>query len=275
MSKPSAPYRSPWMHACDPFEIVPGVYYVGNKNVSCHLFDTGEGLLLLDTAYVETTYLLLESIRELGFDPHDIRWIVHSHAHYDHFGATRALVEKYGCTTYMPAIDLPFMQSADWTCCTAAGIPYEPPYDSYFETDVALNPGDVIKFGNITMTAYSAAGHTPGTMAYLFDLPCGLVAGMHGGIGINTLVSEYSLSHNLGNAWRIAYRETAQRLKGLHVDVILGNHPNQTSTFQKLEKKTADYNPFIDPTEWDRFMDACRDRVDKLDIEDPIPASVR
>lgn len=273
MSNVTAPYRSPWLHDCDPFEIVPGVYYVGNKNVSCHLFDTGEGLLLLDTAYLETTYLLLESIRALGFDPKDIKWIVHSHAHYDHFGATRVMVEKYGCKTYMPAIDIPFMQSADWTCMQSAGLYYEPPYDLYFETDVPLHPGDTVKFGNITMTCYDASGHTPGTMAYLFQLPCGLVAGMHGGIGLNTLTSEYCLSHNLGNTWRVAYGETAKRLRGLKVDVILGNHPNQTHTFQKIAEKTADHNPFIDPTEWDRFMDACTERVEKLNVEDPIPES--
>ena len=57
-----APHRTPWAYETAPFEIVPGVYYVGNKSVSCHLFDTGAGLLLLDTAYTETTYLLLESV---------------------------------------------------------------------------------------------------------------------------------------------------------------------------------------------------------------------
>ncbi|MBE5774117.1 MAG: MBL fold metallo-hydrolase [Clostridiales bacterium] len=271
MSNPNAPYRSPWMHDTPPFEIVPGVYYVGNKNVSCHLFDTGEGLLLLDTAYLETTYLLTESIRDLGFDPHDIKWIVHTHAHYDHFGGTRALVEKYGCKTYMPAIDLPFMQSADWTYCEAAGLPYEPPFDLYFETDVALHPGDVVNFGNIAMHCYDASGHTPGTMAYIFHMPSGLKVGMHGGIGPNTLTSEYSLSHNLGNTWRDAYGKTIKRLRGLEVDVILGNHPNQTETFRKIAEKTSDHNPFIDPTEWERMLDGCEDRLAKIVAEDPIP----
>ena len=96
MMKPNSVTRAPWNYDVSPFKIADNVYYVGNKSVSVHLFDTGEGLLLLDTAYAETTYLLIESIRELGFDPHDIRWIIHSHAHIDHFGATRYLVEKSG-----------------------------------------------------------------------------------------------------------------------------------------------------------------------------------
>ena len=62
------PYRAPWDYETKPFQIVDNVYYVGNRNVSCHLFDTGEGLLLLDTGYTETAYLLFESIRELPYE---------------------------------------------------------------------------------------------------------------------------------------------------------------------------------------------------------------
>jgi len=270
MSKPSAPYRSPYLHDVPPFEIVPGVYYVGNKDVSCHLFDTGDGLLLLDTGYTETTYLLLESIRELGFDPHNIRWILHSHAHVDHFGATRALVEKYGCKTYMPAEDLAFMDSADWTYCRHMGLEYEPPWDCYFKTDVAVCPGDTIIFGNISVACYSAAGHTPGTMAYVFTLPGGLKTAMHGGIGLNTLTGEYSRSHNLGNTWRIAYRDSLLRLRELEVDIVLGNHPGQNDSFGKIAAKTDTLNPFVDATEWERLMDHCLEKLNKLETEDPV-----
>ena len=101
--------RSPWLYDTEPFHIADNLYYVGNTSVSSHLIDTGEGLLLLDTTYQQTGYMLLESIRKLGFDPADIRWILHSHGHIDHFGATRMLVEKYGCKTYMPEADIPFL----------------------------------------------------------------------------------------------------------------------------------------------------------------------
>ncbi|MBQ2957539.1 MAG: MBL fold metallo-hydrolase [Clostridia bacterium] len=264
-----APHRTPWAYETEPFEMVQGVYYVGNKSVSSHLFDTGEGLLLLDTTYGETAYLLLNSIRKLGFDPMDIRWIVHTHAHIDHFGATRMLTEMTGCTTYMPAADLPFMKSADWTYCETLGIRYEPPYDAYFETDVPVHPGDVFRFGNITMTAYAAPGHTPGTMAYVFELPSGLRAAMHGGTGLNTLTSAYSRVHNLGTAWRDDYRNTLDRLSGLEVDVVLGNHPYQTNTFEKKEARTEGRNPFVDSSEWGRFLSKCRAKFEKMLIDDP------
>ena len=53
--------RAPWKYDIAPFEIADRLYYVGNTSVSAHLFDTGQGLLLLDTTYAETGYLRKET----------------------------------------------------------------------------------------------------------------------------------------------------------------------------------------------------------------------
>lgn len=270
-SNPKQPQRSPWLYEAEPFQMTENLYYVGNKSVSVHMFDTGEGLLLLDTAYGETAYLLLESIRELGFDPHDIKWILHSHGHIDHFGATRMLVEKYHCKTYLPAVDAEFLTTkAQFNWCAELDLPYEPPYDYYFYPDVLVHPGDVLTFGNITVDCYSAAGHTPGTMAYVFHLPCGLNAAMHGGIGLNTQTSAYAKAHDLGTAWRDAYAESLKRLRGLKVDVVLGNHPAQTNTFGKFAQKTEGTNPFVDSAEWERFLDETQQKYEAKIAKDPM-----
>ncbi len=269
--KPDNIMRAPWLYDVKPFHIVDNLYYVGNKKVSSHLFDTGEGLLLLDTGFPHNEYLLLESIRDMGFDPHDVRWILHSHAHYDHFGATRAMVEKYGCKTYLPAIDLPLMTTqSELNYCAQSGLYYEPPHDMYFETDVVVKPGDVLTFGNTKVEVFDASGHTPGTVCYRFTLPGGLKAAMHGGIGTNTLKSSYANRHGLGTAWREAFAASLERLKGLEVDVVLGNHPYQNHTFEKLAAMTQAHNPFIDPTEWDRFLEKTGRSLQKLLEEDPM-----
>lgn len=86
-------------------------------------------------------------------------------------------------------------------------------------------------------------------MAYVFRLPSGCKAVMHGGIGWNTVTSKYSKKKNLRDSWRIAYMESLNRLINLDVDIVLGNHPNQSQTFQKQAAKTAEQNPFIDKSE--------------------------
>ena len=269
--KPENIMRSPWLYDTKPFHIVDNLYYVGNRKVSSHLIDTGEGLLLLDTGFPHNEYLLSEAIRDMGFDPHDIRWILHTHAHYDHFGSTRAFVEKYGCKTYMPEADLSFMTTqSQLNYCAVAGLYYEPPYDTFFEIDVAVKPGDVLTFGNTKVEVFDASGHTPGTVCYRFTLPGGLKAAMHGGIGLNTLKSSYANKYGLGTAWREAYAASLKRLKGLQVDVVLGNHPYQTQTFDKLERRTSENNTFIDSTEWDRFLEKTERSLLKLLEEDPM-----
>ena len=269
--KPDDVMRSPWMQDVAPFRIAENLYYVGNKDVSVHLIDTGDGILLLDTSYTQAAYLLLESIRELGFDPRDIKWIIHSHGHIDHFGCTRMLVEKYGCKTYFPLADLPLLnERADLNWHEEFSQNYEPPYDIYFVPDVLVSPGDVMIFGNTKVEFFDAGGHTPGTLAIRFTLPGGLRAAMHGGVGVNTLSSAYSVRKGLGTSWRDAFIKNVHALRGLEVDIVLGNHPGQSKTFQKMERLAEEHNPFIATEEWDRMLDACERRYQSLQENDPI-----
>ena len=50
-------WQAPWKIAVSPFRVAPRVYYVGNEWVGIYLVDTEEGLILVDTAVAENTYL--------------------------------------------------------------------------------------------------------------------------------------------------------------------------------------------------------------------------
>lgn len=84
-----------------PFRIAGNVYYIGNKAVCSHLIDTGAGLIVIDTSYPELDHLLINSIWEAGFNPKDIKIVLHTHLHYDHFGATNTLTKIYGAKAYV------------------------------------------------------------------------------------------------------------------------------------------------------------------------------
>lgn len=264
--------RSPWNWGAEPFKIADNLYYVGDREVSVHMLDTGEGLLLLDTGYTMGAYLLLESIRALGFDPRNIKWILHTHGHLDHFGCTRILMERYGCKTYFPEKDLPMLdERKDLNWHEELGVPYEPPFDQYFVPDYLVKPGDVLQFGNTKVEAFAAGGHTPGALCYRFTLPGGLRAAMHGGIGTNTMSAAYAKKKNLGRTWRDTFIRDLKKLYSLEVDIVLGNHPYQSSTFQKWAGMTEGNNPFIDPSEWQRWLHVVEEKSHwKLEREDPI-----
>ena len=90
--------------AVEPFRIFGNLYYVGDRKVCCHLLDTGAGLILFDTGYRNAVHLYLESIRKLGFDPADIKYIIHSHEHFDHFGGSNEIRALYGSKVCMSAV---------------------------------------------------------------------------------------------------------------------------------------------------------------------------
>ena len=128
-----------------PFQIAGNVYYIGNKAVCSHLIDTGEGLIVIDTSYPELDHLLINSIWEAGFDPKDIRIVLHTHLHYDHFGATNTLTKIYGAKAYVGRDEWESVQRKP----ELAVIPQDP-YLSYrmIRPDVLLEDGDEIRLGN-------------------------------------------------------------------------------------------------------------------------------
>ena len=82
----------------EPFQVAPQTWYVAGQTwVGCYLIDTGDGLILIDTAIPESLYLLVDSIYRLGFKLTDIKKILLSHAHFDHCGAAGGYEEADGC----------------------------------------------------------------------------------------------------------------------------------------------------------------------------------
>ena len=64
----------PWETTFEPHRVFGNTYFAGTIPASTHLIDTGEGLILIDTGYQETLYLMsipgmAESIIEGGNTP--------------------------------------------------------------------------------------------------------------------------------------------------------------------------------------------------------------
>jgi metallo-beta-lactamase class B len=53
---------NPYSQYLEPFCILGNVYYVGDKRVSMHLIDSGDGLILIDTGFPGTDAMLVNSI---------------------------------------------------------------------------------------------------------------------------------------------------------------------------------------------------------------------
>ena len=93
--------KEPWIGYVKPFKIFGNLYFVGTEPASTHIIDTGAGLIMLDSGYQQSLYLVIHNMHLLGLHPLDLKYIVMTHGHIDHFGATRALVELTGAKTFI------------------------------------------------------------------------------------------------------------------------------------------------------------------------------
>ncbi|MFC9296209.1 MBL fold metallo-hydrolase [Streptomyces sp. NPDC057011] len=120
---------------------------VGSMNNNAYLLRcrATDEQLLIDAAAEATTLLSL-----IGDD--GIASVVTTHRHGDHWGALQEVVAATGARTYAGALD-------------AEGIPVP--------TDVAVADGDTIQVGRVKLTARHLVGHTPGSIALIYDDPHG------------------------------------------------------------------------------------------------------
>ncbi|QLH21092.1 MBL fold metallo-hydrolase [Streptomyces sp. Rer75] len=101
--------------------------------------------LLIDAAADPQT--LLSLIGESG-----IASVVTTHRHQDHWNALREVVDATGARTLAGRYD-------------AEGIPVP--------TDVQVEDGDTVRVGRVELTARHLVGHTPGSIALVYDDPQG------------------------------------------------------------------------------------------------------
>lgn len=228
--------------AIEPFKIIGNTYFVGTFPASSHLIDTGDGLILIDTGYSDTLFLLINSIYKLGFSPYDVKYIIHTHWHWDHTAATAAFVHLTGAKTFIGKKDAEKVKQ-------------------YFEPDVLLSEGDVVTLGNTSIEVIETPGHTEGTISLFYKTEENgktYQVGTFGGAGANTLAKGKFDYENC----RADYLESLNKLRQRKVDVFIGNHVWNNDTERKaIVLKETGENLFIDNDVWYDFLDFCEKRL--------------
>lgn len=159
-------YNSGWsgvpqaQQVSEPFKMFDNMYYVGLQNNSSLLITTSDGLMLVDATTANGAETVLSSIKKLGFDPANVKYILISHGHNDHFGGAGRIKQaapnaRVGVSG--PDWDLIALQQG----ATGAGLP--------LTKDLVLNDNDVIKLGDTSIKIHSTPGHSIGAVA--FEIP--------------------------------------------------------------------------------------------------------
>ncbi|MBR4334832.1 MAG: MBL fold metallo-hydrolase [Clostridia bacterium] len=247
-----------------PFRIAGNLYFVGTHAKSCHVLATSRGLIMIDSGGIDTVDAILESLDTLGFSPQDLKIVLLTHGHPDHAGGAKRLREISGAEVFLAEEDLKYVGEGP----------------SGFVPDRFLQDGDEVALGDTVVTCLFTPGHTEGSFSFFFDLvENGMTyrAGMFGGSGVNQLKKSYMNrpDRRVSYLMRGAFFKTLDRLEEEHVDVTLGNHTWQNNQDEKMKKLfVSPENPFIDPTEWRKYLAREREALWKIIREETKSAFV-
>lgn len=246
---------NPEVQRIAPFQVFDNLYYVGARWVSAWLLVSDQGLILFDALYGDLTDIAINGIRELGFDPDDIRYVIVSHAHYDHIGGARRLQEEFGSVV--------MMTEADWNMTTEPAVYQEYPTPI---RHLSVSDGSTLNLGRTRLRFMQTPGHTPGVLSTRFtvyDNGYPHEAFLFGGAGLNFSGVERTE----------IYINSIERLMQMeNIEVNIPNHPDSGEIFERYEilqdRQDGDLHPFVDPESWDAWLDILmRNALGKLERE--------
>ena len=261
-------YASPATAAAEPFRIADGLYYVGDKKVCIHLVGTSDGLILIDAGYPGSVHLLMDSILRLGFSPKDVRWILHTHGHFDHIGASEEFRRLYGTKLAISAAEVASVRENPSRVMLEWG---SNPFLKFPVFDWELQDNEIFEFGGVRIRCVLTPGHSDGVMSFFFDVTDNgqtYLAGTFGGAGTAALSAEYMFHQNYPMDNPEKMLRSLDILAKEPVMIHLGNHPYNNHTFEKRAKQLREGgNPFVDAESWPQFLAELRERVGKYVAE--------
>jgi len=243
LAQSNSDQRAAWNQPVKPFKIVGNVYYVG-AHVASFYIKTPAGAIVLDGGLPETGPLIEKNIAQLGFSIKDVKFLLNSHAHYDHCGGLAQLKKRSGARMIASVRDAPILNSGHGQFGAFPAI----------HVDRVIKDGDTLQLGGVTLTAHLTPGHTKGcttwtmpvtdsgkTYQVVFYCSTSVVDKLVKNAAYPGIVADYERSFAV--------------LKKMPCDVFLAPH----AEFFHLEEKhqlldTGKLDAFVDSTEMQRFV---------------------
>lgn len=144
----------------EPTKLFDNLYYVGNEFVGVLVLRTSAGLVLFDSSSSadEAEHRLVPGLVQLGLNPKDIKYVVVTHGHWDHFGGAAYLQQTYHAKIALAAADWDLIEKLPPNSLEASNHPIP-------KREIAIVDGQKLTLGDTTVTLYVTPGHTPGTVS--------------------------------------------------------------------------------------------------------------
>lgn len=231
-----------WNDPFPPFKVIGNIYYVGTTGVSSWLITTPNGHFLLDGGLPQTPPQIIANIKTLGFDIRDVKYLLNSHAHFDHAGGLAALQRATGATMVASAKDRPILEAGRIAFGPTSNISVPP-----VRVDRVVKQGDTLSLGGITLTAHITPGHSPGCTSWSTDVRGDDGMLHHAFFHCSTTTGGQTLAPESYPGMIADYRATFAYMRTVNADVFLANHANFFNLADKRGRQIAgDANAFVD-----------------------------
>ena len=149
-----------------PFEPATRIFdqltFIGDPIVCCFLLETSEGLILIDAMNPENRYMeaIIQGIHDIGYDVSDLKAILLTHGHGDHYGLSGELRKLSGAKIYI--------SETDYELATHVSMGPFPVMN--YEVDGYLEDGQEFTLGGTTIKCVLTPGHTQGCMSVIIPV---------------------------------------------------------------------------------------------------------
>ena len=253
-----------WNKAAPPVRIHANTYLVGSCGISSILIVGDQGDILIDGGTEEDADIIADNIRQLGFSPRDIKFILNTHEHFDHVGGIARLQRLSGATV---------VTSAAGAKVISSGMPAEddPQYGIAQRFPAAqvgriVRDGEEVRLGNLMLTAMATPGHTAGALSWRWE-------SCDGGV-CRTIVYADSLTPVSSDSYRFsdhpavvaAFRTSIAKIAASPCEILLTPHPSASDMPHRL----ALGEPLFDPNACNAYAEKLTSNLDaRLAKEQP------
>jgi metallo-beta-lactamase class B len=229
-----APVRDTWF--IEPAKVFDNLYFVGSKIQSSWALTSSEGIILLDTLWTyNSEEEIVGGLRKLGLDPARVKYVIISHAHFDHVGGAKLMQDRYASRIVMGGPDWDSLEKSVY------GYPGGKP-----KRDIVADDGQQITLGDTAVTIITTPGHTPGTLSMIFavkDNGKPLTVAYSGGTAFNFPFTAANFDTYIKSQSKMAAAAASA-----NATILMSNHSEFDSATTKIRmlasRKPGEPHPF-------------------------------